>query len=230
MGWFSYKDTEQIIGDDVLDLTYGYLKDVSKKYSANLGRNITLQELQTLFELSMKHLDEQVIDGLSGKTVSGVSIKTAKKKKKQVVNICDVFAAPVASGGYVFGRVIHITGNDPHAICEIFSYYSNNIYYTPEIIKSERLLMPFVELVEIFEDWEWKVIGNCPDGIEKNISCLKFVIGGENNYYLVPGDKVDQFYKENPISNEEAKKYPEIGFKTCGAYANDFAEALEKIK
>lgn len=230
MGWFSYKDTEQIIGDDVLDLAHEFLHNVSMKYSEGLSRNVTLSEIQTLLELSLAYMDEESIGGLSEKTVSGVTIRTTKRKKKQKISVGDVFAAPVATGGFVYGRVVYIVGSDPFVICEIFSHHTETVCYSSSVCKASRLLSPFVSLTNIFESWEWKVVGHCMEGIEKDISSLKFVIGGEDNYYLVPGDKVDQFYKENPISNEEAEKYTHVGFKACKRHAKDFAQALENIK
>ena len=84
MGWFSYQDTDQVIGDDTLDLTYSYLEQLSKKYSANLGRKITLEELQTLLCMSLDVSGEEFIEGLSEKSVSKVTVKTAKRRKKSL--------------------------------------------------------------------------------------------------------------------------------------------------
>lgn len=200
MGWWSLTDTEEmLIGDDVLDETARFLKRLSKIYQKQIKRKITIDELEAVLDASLRfNADNEVIDDFEERKVSGVTIRTAKRPKRQKYKEGDVFAIRLDDRRFAFGRVMALTKKGD--LVEIFSYIAEAKNFSQEIVDSGRLFHPiYVSGLEVFRDWQWEVIHSNASYEPHDIGKLKFVIGMPGNFSLSEGGN------QHSISDREAE-------------------------
>ncbi|HYO65172.1 MAG TPA: Imm26 family immunity protein, partial [Archangium sp.] len=112
MGWFDAPGHEGVVlGDDVLDETYAFMRKLSRMYEGALGRKMTCEELQVLLDTSLRvNADDTLFSEFEEQKVASVQIKTAKRPKRQNYKAGDVFAIPLKDGRFAFGRVMEAGG------------------------------------------------------------------------------------------------------------------------
>lgn len=166
MGWWNIPEKENlVIGDDVLDVTTNFLKEIKNIYEEMWNRKPTLEEFEYMLNLSFKtSLDNEILNEFDEKEVKSVSIKTAKCPKKYKVKAGDIFSFKINDGRYCFGRVINDTSNG--TFVEIFNYISDKpiLDYTK---MEEWLLEPLMiftpDTLEDPKNKDWQIIGNTHD-------------------------------------------------------------------
>jgi len=163
MGWFESNTPGAVIGDDALDITYDFLKNLSGTYQKALQRKPTLDELRVLIETELKVCGSDFLADLEERGVTQVTVKTGKKPKDQPYKVGDVFAAPVDEGRYAFGRVMMIKKN-VGMLVEFFRAASQNKAIGPDVVKSGRLFPP-IRMAggdESLKPWRWVVVDSNP--------------------------------------------------------------------
>lgn len=160
MGWFeSGKEPGVVIGDEPLDATDRYLKEVASLYEEQLHRRPTLDEVRRLLEIGLGVAGRQVLANFEEKDVSGITIKTAKKPKDQPYKAGDVFAIPLGDGRFAFGRVIGVAENN-NLLIEVFRDVAESPRHGAAAVASGRLLPPIHMLSgNALKSWQWTVVG-----------------------------------------------------------------------
>jgi hypothetical protein len=163
MGWWE-QGSDIVIGDEPADIVGEMMEKLVDAYKQDLHRKPTVREIEAnlMFVLGA-HLDE-LADGVDGYEVSGVAIKLKKEPKRQRMTLGDVFAVPLPSGGYGFGRILRMCGGPYSAVLyvECLDVYSVSILPVSEVLEHEQLLKPLCDYYAIVER-RWKVLGNVPD-------------------------------------------------------------------
>lgn len=202
MGWTTYPDDENSwYGDDGLKLCRDFIEDFISLYQEDLGRTPTVEELRrTLRTCLMVNFDEDLVDDMTGKIVSDLIIKVKNRPKKIKVEVGDVYAVPLPSGGFGFGRIIHL--EDGYELAEYFEYFSEKQEFNTEIVSSGRAFSPMGVLLTEIENGSWKVVWKdsaykCPD-----IATLRFVMGEPGRFSEL---RVGEFGKGTPVSDKQAK-------------------------
>lgn len=167
MGWWNIPGKENlVIGDDILDITYRYLKEIRDSYKDDLDRKPTIEELEYLLNLSFRvNLDDDILENFENMEIKSLTLKTQKRlKKKEKIKPGDIFSFKINDGRYCFGRAINVTKNG--TFIEIFDYISN--YPVFDYAKLDKWLIdPLVISASIlFEkkmEGEWSIIGETPN-------------------------------------------------------------------
>ena len=142
MGWFeSAKDSGLILGDEPLDLTHRFLKEIADSYEEGCERKPTLAEVVALLESGLKLSGGDHIADLQEREVTSVVVKTAKKRKDQRYQVGDVFAIPVASNLFAFGRIMR-DEKSSGTLVEVFKQTGTAKAYHPSIVSSGRMFHP----------------------------------------------------------------------------------------
>lgn len=201
MGWFDEpKYPGVVLGDEPLDETYAFLKQLSRTYEEGLGRKLTCEELQALLETCLRvNADDTLLSNFEALQVSAVHIKTTKRPKRQTYKAGDVFSIPLRSGLFAFGRIMTI-GEKFGTLVEIFKETSPTAVATPRILESSRLFHPvYLNGLRAFRDLAYRIISSDPNYSPSDYESLKFRVGTPGLYKLKQGSS-----KSRPISTEEA--------------------------
>ena len=133
MGWFeTAKDSGLILGDEPLDLTHRFLKEIAESYEEGCERKPTLAEVVALLESGLKHGGGDHIADLQEREVTSVIIKTAKKRKDQRHQVGDVFAIPIGSNLFAFGRIM-LDEKSTGTLIEVFKQTGVTKAYHPSM-------------------------------------------------------------------------------------------------
>lgn len=206
MGWWNAPENPDLtVGDAVLDLTRRFLVDFSREYQEDLSRKPTLQELEYALNLGFKvNLDDDIVSDVEELEVKQVTIKTAKRAKRQKAKPGDIFAYKLDDGRWGFGRiVIKMTVG---ALAEFFDYTANQPVF--DYSKIDTWLVPPLTisphmLFEAKAEGDWRIIGHTPEFTpDERYKDLRFVYGSPD------WTAVDIFDKEESVSAEVAKRYP----------------------
>lgn len=167
MGWWNIPGKENlVIGDDILDITYKYLKEIRDSYKEDLYRKPTIEELEYLLNLSFRvNLNDDILENFENMEIKSLTLKTQKRmKKKEKIKPGDIFAFKINDGRYCFGRCISLTNTG--TFVEIFDYFSK--YPIFDYSKLEKWLIDplVIDSYGLFErkvEGEWFIIGETPD-------------------------------------------------------------------
>ncbi|MBP2836578.1 Imm26 family immunity protein [Dickeya parazeae] len=133
-----------------------------------------------------------------------------KRTKLRFIKPGDIFCFKLDEDKYCFGRIISkiMTGH----VAEIFNLTASEPIITDgQILESKRLMDPIVlDSYTLFDrqieqDADWRIIGHQENYIPTNIEDVFFTYGVECSC-----KKVDVFGNEVSITEEEAKKIPEL--------------------
>ena len=101
-----------MINDQTLDLVFNFLKTYSQYFQKNLQRKPTIEELQSILNVSFcANIDESLFSECEERKISEVKFKITKKKRTPKYSIGDMCAIPLRRGGYVFPPIF-ITPSD----------------------------------------------------------------------------------------------------------------------
>lgn len=201
MGWFDApKYPGVVLGDEPLDETYAFLKHLSRTYEQGLGRKPTCEELQALLETCLRvNADGTLLSGFEELQVSAVQIKTAKRPKRQTYRAGDIFAIPLPSGRFAFGRIM-TSGEKLGNLVEVFKETAPVAVATPRILESGRLFHPvYLNGLRAFRDPAYRIINSDPDYAPSDCGSLQFLVGVPGLYELKQGSA-----KSHRISDAEA--------------------------
>ena len=208
MGWWSAQgSTDVVIGDAVLDSVRHFLHDFSLAYQEDLSRRPSLQELEYALDLEFKaNLDNDVLAGFDELEVKQVSIKTAKRRKRQKVTPGDIFSYRLDDGRFGFGRIV--ANVSIGAIAEIFDYFSRQPIFDHS--KEKTWLVPPVpiesySLLEVGDLGDWRIIEHQTDFVPGDeYATLRYVYGTPPFALTV----TDIYENERDIDIREAEGLP----------------------
>ncbi|HEX8611973.1 MAG TPA: Imm26 family immunity protein [Telluria sp.] len=208
MGWWNAPDNPEVtVGDAVLDTVRHFLRDFSREYQEDLSRKPTLQELEYALNLAFKvNVDSDILDGFDELEIKQVTLKTAKRPKKQKVSPGDIFAYRLDDGRYGFGRII--SDASIGAFAEIFDHFAEQP--VSDFSKLDKWLVPPVPidsyaLLETRSKGDWRIVGHTSDFVPgPEYKSLRYVYGIPPNGQTV----TDVFGHKEPISGAEAEGLP----------------------
>ena len=209
-----------MINDQTLDLVFNFLKTYSLYFQKNLQRKPTIEELQSVINISFSaNIDENLFSECEEKSITEVKFKINKKKKVLKYMVGDMCAIPLKCGGYAFSRII-ILEPPMWYLSEIFAYYSEDKSYRKEIDKSGYLFPPVFITPNLYKIWNSPVI-------HKILNYRSSAYDEQYYYYYgVPNDywkvKIGEQGKGIHITKEEAKRYPKM------VYNYDIQDFIEK--
>nr|WP_308624391.1 Imm26 family immunity protein [Massilia rubra] len=224
MGWWNAPENPDLtVGDTVLDLTRRFLIDFSREYQEDLSRKPTLQELEYALNLGFKvNLDDEIVSGFEELEVKQVTIKTAKRAKRQKAKPGDIFAYKLDDGRWGFGRIV--IKMSIGALAEFFDYTANQPAF--DYSKIDTWLVPPITIspYTLFEgqvEGDWRIIGHTPDFTpDERYKDLRFVYG--DPVWMA----VDIFGKSESVSAAVAQKYPSYSARGDRNVKDDIAAYL----
>jgi hypothetical protein len=162
-----------------------------------------------------------LLSGFEELQVSAVQIKTAKRPKRQAYTTGDVFAIPLSSGLFAFGRIM--TKGEPFGtLVEIFKETSSVAVATPRILKSGRLFHPiYLDGLSAFRDLTYRIISSDSDYSPSDYESLQFLVGTPGLYRLKQGSS-----KPRPIGDEEAASVEPLSIWGCESLTMRVERAL----
>ena len=186
MGWFeSGKATGVILGDEPLDITHDFLKQLAETYQEGCKRKPTLEEVRILFELVLFSSGEEHISDLDEREVKEVTVKTAKKRKSQPYKQGDVLAIPIDGGRFAFGRLMLVT-KPRGLLLEVFREVSARRMFRSSITVSGRMFHPV------------RFLPNLPGGIDAIKSWRWIVVASDEGYAMTEQDWALEFKAPDP--------------------------------
>jgi hypothetical protein len=208
MGWWNNPENKDLtIGDTVLDLTRHFLNDFSQEYKEDLGRKPTLGELEYVLSLAFKvNIDQEILSDFEEQEIKQVTLKAAKRPKRQKAKPGDIVSFKLDDGRYGFCRIVSMVSIG--SVVEIFDYFSDQPVF--DYSKLEKWIIPPVtidtySLLDTRADGDWRIIGSTPGfSPGDKFRSIRFVYGTTPNTLMA----VDIFDKEEPISAENAKDLP----------------------
>jgi hypothetical protein len=185
MGWFDakYDGKKVLLGDEALDLTHELLQKLAEVYEDGAGRKPTAEELAALLELVLGTSADEYLEDFQTRRVSGVTIKSDKKKKDQDYQAGDVFAVPFGDR-FAFGRIMS-RANPNGALIEFFKETSPRKHVTPSILASGRAIHPVIVAESLaLEPWRWTVVLSDPKyKMSKEDEKLEFGVGDMDEFW-----------------------------------------------
>jgi len=205
MGWWSVPESpEMITGDTALDMIRHFLRDFSREFQEGLSRKPTLRELEYALNLGFReNLDNEIVSGFDELAVKQVSIKTARRPRRQKAHPGDIFAFKLDDGTYGFGRIVRNVSIG--SIAEIFDCFSEQPIFDHS--KKEQWLIPPIPidsylLFEAKKMGDWRIIESDPGYVpDERFNSLRYVYGVPP-YTLT---ETDIYENERPISEADAK-------------------------
>jgi hypothetical protein len=147
-----------MINDQTLDLVFNFLKTYSQYFQKNLQRKPTIEELQSILNVSFcANIDESLFSECEERKISEVKFKITKKKRTLKYSIGDMCAIPLRRGGYAFSRIISLKVPMWY-LSEIFAYYSEDKSYRKEIEESGYLFPPIFITPSDYKRWDSPII------------------------------------------------------------------------
>lgn len=180
MGWWNAPGNDDIVvGDEVFDKTYHYLEALAGLYEEALGRKMTVDELATVLTIALQnHGGPDTFEGVEELEVSGVTIKTKKRPKRQRIQVGDVFVIPLEPGKWGFGRIVNLGRN--WDLVEVFSYVDQEPRYRPAAVSAGRLFQPILMDMDgafIQGEGRWRIVHSQPGFKLPDLDKLEFATG-----------------------------------------------------
>lgn len=232
MGWFeSGKVAGVILGDEPLDLTYDFLKQLSEAYQEGSERKPTLEEVRTLFEMVLKSAGEEHIADLGEREVTAVAFKTAKKPKSQTYKQGDVLAIPIEGGRFAFGRLMMIS-KPRGMLLEVFCEVSDRKNFRPSILASGRMFHPVRFSGNLrgggdgIKSWRWTVVAS-DDGYAMTDAdwLLEFKAHDTGSEWCAVNLRNNEYHR---VTNEEAEGMETTAFTGIQDVEERIAEELRR--
>jgi hypothetical protein len=232
MGWFeSGKAAGVILGDEPLDLTYDFLKQLAQVYQEGCERKPTLEEVRTLLEMVLINAGEEHVGDLAEREVSAVTIKTAKKRKSQPYKQGDVLAIPIEGGRFAFGRLMLVSKLDGMLI-EVFREVSDRKEFRPSIVKSGRLFHPMRFLGNLraggdgIKCWRWTVVApNSDYAMTDEDWAMEFKAHGDHGEWCAITLRNNDWH---PLTSEESKGMEPAAFSCIQDVEERIVEELNR--
>jgi hypothetical protein len=150
----------------------GALRQTAAAYQEAAQRKPTVAELEALLGTVLASLAGEVIDG--DHEVSGVSIKSKKRPRRQPFEVGDSFAVPLGDGRFAFGRILH-RSKLVDTVVEIFKQTRDQPTFGPEVAASGRLFAPIAVMSALaFPDRRWTVVHHQPDFRPQDADQIRF--------------------------------------------------------
>ena len=226
MGWWTFSDDPALeVGDGVLDAAHDFLKRFEALYRDELGRKPDVEELEAVLTLALSTwADAATVRDFEEREVTGVAVKTAKRRKRIPYRLGDVFAVPLPGGRYGFGRIYNL---DPNwNLVEIFACVRDRPEYSPAAAAAGRLLPPIaVSPKDVFENGTWKIVHADPSFAPVDLDALRYAVGLPGFFKLV---QVNRLKPLGPLSDAEAAGYPVHDFKPLPGILADITRALKE--
>ncbi|WP_315500718.1 Imm26 family immunity protein [Capnocytophaga gingivalis] len=198
-----------MINDQTLDLVFEFLTSYSQYFQKNLHRKPTIEELQGVLNASFAvNIDEALFSACEEKAISEVKFKIVKRKKQRKYTVGDICAIPLRGGGYAFSRII-LLETPMWYLSEVFAYHSEDKAYREEIEQAGYLFAPIFVTPSDYKRWNAVVIHQTPNYKSSFFDTQYYHYGLPNNYRKV---KLGQQGDGEPISGEEAERYPKMVF------------------
>jgi Immunity protein 26 len=232
MGWFeSGKAAGVILGDEPLDLTYDFLKQLAEVYQDGCERKPTLEEVRTTLEMVLINAGEEYVGDLAVREVTAVTIKTAKKRKSQPYKQGDVLAIPIEGGRFAFGRLM-LVSKSRGMLVEVFREVSDRKQLSPSILASGRLFHPLRFLANLraggdgIKSWRWTVVAS-DDGYamtEKDWA-LEFKAPDPRGGWSAINMRDNKFYQ---LSDDQAARMEDTQFWSIEDVEDRIVEELKR--
>lgn len=171
MGWWDTEDGLEL-GDGPLDLAEEFLSQLAQEYIEDRDRKPKLKEILRTIELVLEQGAEEYFEEGEHVLLSGLSVKTKPRPKKQKFQIGDIFTVPLDDHlalGYLTPQ---------NGLAEFFHIKSKKVPSMDRLRGVERTRPPFLIDLSPLEKWKWKVIGNLPFDLEGFVP-QQFIIGGQ---------------------------------------------------
>ena len=201
MGWWSEKRGKKKIdrGDEPIDLLHEMVRTFCESYQEGTGRNPTSQEFLTSLQMAIGKVPEDYFGDLTGKEITGVTLKTKTVPKRQQYQPGDYFAVPL-SETYAYGRVIC---DRVLTVVEFYDVRSTEILSHRQLL-SQKPRVVFTKNIfpqEALLQRRWIVIGHEP--IPKDFKYPRFYTGSPIAYFeITEGPK-----KTKRVTAKQASKY-----------------------
>ena len=126
MGWWTVrKDTREVytpvddsapladselldISDDCLDVVDAAMSKVLRIYKRDLKRKPTPDELSELLQSSIRTIEHKLFDNMDERELESVTITLKQRPRRPKIKPGDIFAIPLPSGGFGYGRVMKV--------------------------------------------------------------------------------------------------------------------------
>ena len=206
MGWWkAQNDPEIIVGDDPYIDSVKFLKKVSDIYQADLKRKPTLAELLHNLEEALRYNAHQLLKDCEELEIKQVTVKTAKRKKRQAFAPGDYFSIPLKNGQYGFGRILW---KDWGHLIAVFDVISETMKLPSELAESKVLFSVFVS-PEAWEEWQWRILGGSEGYTLDKSKLPSFGMGDEvTGWRIQTGDNVRSASIEEVKGLERAELWP----------------------
>ncbi|HEX8611970.1 MAG TPA: Imm26 family immunity protein [Telluria sp.] len=224
MGWWNAPDNPEVtVGDAVLDTVRHFLRDFSREYQEDLSRKPTLQELEYALNVAFKiNTDSDILSGFDELEIKRVTIKTAKRSKRQKAKPGDIFSYKLDNGRYGFGRIVSLVSVG--AVAEFFDYTATQPVF--DYSKIDTWLIPplTISTYSLFEaqgEGEWRIIGHTADFIpNERYTELRFSYGAP--VWMT----ADIFDNEESVSAAVAGQFPSYSARRDRNVKNDIEKYL----
>lgn len=148
------------IGDQPMDAIDSALKKVVRIYKKDLKRKPTPDEIAELIESSVKILEEDLFDNMEEREVGSISIVLKHRTKRPKPKPGDLFAIPLISGGYGYGRIMKLTLRTILWM-KLLNICTDHII-EPDGLRSAKTILDINTSSRKIDSVEWPIIGHLP--------------------------------------------------------------------
>ena len=179
MGWWTEtSDSEMVLGDEPFDVSRGLMKEFARVYQEELGRKPTLAEFMRTLEEALQISGHEFFSDFSDKEIKSLTVKTAKRKKRQSFELGDYFAIPVQDSMYSFGR---IRAKEPMGyLIDVLDVTDETLKRPSELAQAKPLFTVYVS-PDGWEEWRWRILGGHEGYTNENLKPPCFKVGDDKN-------------------------------------------------
>jgi hypothetical protein len=157
MGWWKeQEEPEMILGDEPFDLTRRLLRDIAQLYQEEFGRQPTLAEFLRTLEVELGGSAHEFFSDCADQDIKKLTVKTAKRKKRQEFEVGDYFAIPVQDKVYAFGRLL---ADGPFGFLIVVLDQLDEMLKRPGELAEEKPLFYLYVTPDAWENWRWRILG-----------------------------------------------------------------------
>lgn len=178
MGWWKDSQNPEIeLGDMPFDILHEAIKNFTHCYQEERGRKPSSSEIIRSLEEVLALFGDVYLSDLSETEITKLAVKMAKRKKKQVYEIGDYFAVPVTEEIYAFGRILQKDSNG--YLVEIYESVSPDLHTPSQLKGYRRLFQPIYVGSNVWENWEWRILGGSTAYSTDNFEYPPFKMGDD---------------------------------------------------